>query len=273
MSRREALDGRQRRRAAHRASDSPAIIENYWTGAKRPLHVLVFLLPLIIAYELCLVFVLTSEQGVLTNLAHKTLLGFFEAFGIPVAGGLYLGGVLIVVVLLIWHVLLRHAWRIDLGTLGLMAFETVVLTVPLLLIAHLIAGGWEARPLMAPSTDIATLDVVSRTAISVGAGLYEELIFRMLLIAVLHTLLVDVGRASNTVGSIVAVVVAAACFTAYHPLEQADGTFAWRRASFYFVAGLYFGALFVVRGFGIVVGVHALYDVVISLSLEGPADG
>lgn len=278
MSRREAPAARDPHRGSFRrsgrlASDAPpSAVEHYWSSARRPLHVLVFLLPLIVTYELCLVFVLASEQGVLTNLAHKTLLGFFEAFGIPVASGLYLGGVLIVVVLLVWHLLLRHAWRVDLGTLGLMAIETVMLTMPLLLIAHLIAGGWEARPLMAPSTDIASLDVITRTAISVGAGLYEELIFRMLLIAVLHTLLVDICRASNTVGSIIAVVVAAVCFTVYHPINEPDGSMAWRRMAFYFVAGLYFGALFVARGFGIVVGVHAMYDVVISLSLDMPAD-
>ena len=57
-------------------------------------------------------------------------------------------------------------------------------------------------------------------SISIGAGLYEELLFRMMLIAVLHTLLVDVGKLASPVGATIAVVISAAAFTAYHPLKD-----------------------------------------------------
>ena len=70
-------------------------------------------------------------------------------------------------------------------------------------------------------------------------------------------------------GSIVAILVSAAVFTWYHPLANAAGTLSPQRVAFFFAAGVYFGAVFVVRGFGIVVAVHALYDLVVAVLLLG----
>lgn len=260
------------REAGGRGSDptESSLLESYWAAARRPLPTLYFLLPLIVAYELGLVFRLTSDEGVLTNVAHESLLRLFDVFGLPVAGGLYMGGALIVIVLIVWHLLTADPWRVRPGVVLLMAVESVVLVGPLLVFGQIVAGGMAAGLSggMAGGvavTDLSQLDPISRVAISVGAGLYEELIFRMLLIAVLHTLLVDVVRASNGVGSTVAVVVSAACFAVYHPLADASGELAWNKLIFFFGAGVYFGVIFLARGFGIVVATHALYDVVISL--------
>ena len=55
---------------------------------------------------------LRIKEYVNTVLAHKGLLQFFATFGLADAGGLLLGGVVIVVVLLAWHVLARDRWRI-----------------------------------------------------------------------------------------------------------------------------------------------------------------
>jgi hypothetical protein len=208
---------------------------------------------------------------VLTNKAHETLLRFFAAFGVA---PLYLGGIAVVVVLLLWHVLNRDPWRVDWPSLGAMALESLLLALPLIIIGQFIMRVLAANTtllLWSGDQPLAGLGLWSRLAISVGAGLYEELLFRMLLVAVIHTLLVDMAKASNQVGATVAVVVSAAAFAAYHPLRAADGSLSVQKLTFLFLAGLYFGAIYVVRGFGIVVGVHALYDV-LTVSLLSPGD-
>jgi hypothetical protein len=200
--------------------------------------------------------------------AHKTLLAFFAAFGIAPAGGLYLGGLAIVIVLLAWHVLSHERWHVDVGTLLFMAVEVIFLTLPLLVISHVIA----ARPeLSAAAPSLAQLDMPSRMAISVGAGLYEELVFRMILIAMIHALLVDLAKMTEFTGSLIAIVASAAAFTLYHQLRGPDGSVSTRKVVFFSLAGLYFGVLFLFRGFGIVVGVHALYDIV-TVALTAPDD-
>ena len=250
---------------------------SYWSTSRKPLQILAFLAPLIVLYELGLAMFLRSQQGVLTNKAHETLLLFFDTFGLTATGGLYLGGAAIIVVLIVWHLLAHDPWRIDPATPALMAAESLGLTIPLLVLGLLIGGSTTAAGVPAatptPPPDLADMSIWARLSISIGAGLYEELLFRMMLIAVLHTLLVDVGKMSSAVGATIAVVVSAAAFTGYHPLRDTAGSVSWRRVTFYFLAGLYFGVVYVARGFGIVVGTHAFYDILVVSMLTDPGEG
>ena len=259
---------------------APLADDGYWSSAKRPLTILLFLLPLIVAYEVSLALLLPDEAGVHVHTvdAHKSLLQFFAVFGIAPSGGLYLGGLVIVVVLFAWHLLARDAWRFQPATLAIMAAEAVFLTVPLLVLSHLVAA--DPSPAVAAAVAgagagagppaFADLDVGSQMAISVGAGLYEELLFRMILIALVHALLVDVGHAPDWAGAAAGVAVSAAAFTWYHDLAGPDGTISGRKALFYLLAGGYLGLVYTIRGFGLVVAVHALYDVVTVLLPEAP---
>lgn len=241
---------------------------SYWHDAKRPLTILIFLLPLVLAYEIGMAAVLRSASGgVITNLAHKSLLRGFELLGMAPTGGFFLGGLVIIVVLFLWHILARDEWRVRRATLGLMAIETLVWTIPLLAIGALL--GSEAVAIVASSGvsgaggTLADLPWVSRLTISVGAGLYEELVFRMLLIAIVHTVLVDLAGLSSRLGASIAILLSAVLFAAYHPLgDPVTGALSGRRLAFFFLAGLFFAGVYVLRGFGIVVAVHALYDVV-----------
>ena len=68
---------------------------------------------------------------------------------------------------------------------------------------------------------------------------------------------------NNVRGAGIAVVISAVAFAAYHPPAGVAA------AVFYLLAGLYFGAIYAIRGFGIVVGVHAIYDVVVVVLTGG----
>jgi len=226
--------------------------------SRRPLQVLAFLLPLILVYELGLVLVLPNSGGtVTTNKAHEALLRFFNTFGVTPSGGFYYtGGLAVVIVLLVWHLLVRDRWKIHWAALGLMACESLLLALPLVMLAQVVLRLLAASALITLSNADDALIGLKGVLISVGAGIYEELAFRMLLIAVLHTLMVDVAKASERVGTTVAVLVSAGAFAAYHQISGAGDLV------FLFLAGVYFGAIFVVRGFGIVVAVHAIYDII-----------
>lgn len=250
------------KRATVTALDRRAAANAYFDASKKPLQILVFLLPLVIVYEIGLAFFLPTDEGVLTNKAHETLLRFFDTFGITAGGGLYLGGIVLVVVLLVWHILTKDKWKIDRSVLGLMVAESILLTIPLIVLAQVILRsstdpqGIAASLATAAPLQLGSLSIWSKLSISIGAGLYEELLFRMLLIAVIHTLLVDIIKISANSGAMISVIISAIAFTIYHPLDGAGSMV------FYFMAGLYFGSVYAVRGFGIVVGVHAVYDII-----------
>ncbi|UCD74175.1 MAG: CPBP family intramembrane metalloprotease [Phycisphaerales bacterium] len=247
---------------------------SYWEGARKPLQILTFLAPLIIVFELALL-LWTSEDS-FSNEARDMLLRFFDVFGITPAVGLHLGGLSLVVVLLVWHVLARDPWRIDAGGVGLMVVESIALAVPLIVLCQLVNQivGDAQFALTVPTQarePWSGYDTPTRLLLSVGAGLYEELMFRMLLIAVVHTLLVDAAKIPNLPGAVVAVIVAAVAFTWYHQPVIAAGDRQLAHVAFYALAGVYFGALFLVRGFGIVVAVHAAYDMIVLTLLAPPA--
>lgn len=249
------------REARSRASPSTSPLGLYIEDARRPLHILLFVAPLVALYELGMLVLLPRHPDLLPNLAHEGLLRFFTAFGVKAA--LFIPGLVLLVVLLLWQFLSAQSWRPRWMVPLLMAVESVLAAVPLLIVAQLVArllpaagGGIDQR--------IAEMDLPARLVVSLGAGLFEELVFRMLLIALIHTVLVDLGRASSAVGSTVAVLVSAVVFAWYHPLEGPHGGLSVQRLVFFLLAGLWFGALFVNRGFGIAVGAHVAYDAIVA---------
>jgi membrane protease YdiL (CAAX protease family) len=99
---------------------------------------------------------------------------------------------------------------------------------------------------------------------SLGAGIYEELLFRLIAIALLHGLLVDVLAMPQQYGAPTVVVLSAIAFALYHfdQFSAMQWTPAdWGRFAFYTLAGVYFAAIYMLRGFGIVAGAHAVYDI------------
>jgi membrane protease YdiL (CAAX protease family) len=259
----------QRRRKPPPKTQARVRPTGYAALSTRPLHNFLLLLPLVGAYEVGSILYLTEPSGEAKQILAQRLLGqFFELFWV---GGLYLPALALLVVLLLWHILERDPWRVRPAVLLGMLIESLIWTLPLVVLAHLVAlaaSAGDAPPaaaltLLASDTadTIRAMPWQARATIAVGAGLYEELLFRMVAIALLHFLFVDLLGVKETPGRVVAIVLSALLFAVYH----ADPA----GLPFYLMAGLYFGAIYVWRGFGIAVATHALYDLVALLLLSG----
>jgi Type II CAAX prenyl endopeptidase Rce1-like len=252
--------------AAGGLSLSDFVKQGYFEASRRPLEILFFLLPLIALYEYELVRVLRSAEGLVTNGAHLAILRLFDAFGLD-AVALSLPGFLLIAVFLVMHVLSRGPWIVDLSVVTRMVGESAALAIPLLVFAALVER-------MAPAAqveDFASLDLGARIAVSIGAGLYEELVFRMALIALVIAICTDLLKMQKPVALVSAVAVSSLAFAMYHPLRGADGAVVPGRFLFFLAGGLYFGVLYVVRGFGIAAAAHAFFDIATAL-LIAPSD-
>ncbi|MCC5786066.1 MAG: CPBP family intramembrane metalloprotease [Phycisphaerales bacterium] len=238
----------------------------YAEFSKRPLHVLAFLAPLLVLYEFGSLFLMSQGDGVGVQLRAPQVMGrVFESLGVA---SVHLPAIALVVVLLAWHLLKSHPWRIRPGVLLKMAGESLVWTVPLLALSVVLFSPTALAAREAGS--LWDLPWFSRLIISIGAGLYEEMLFRLILITLLHALLVDLLGMKDLSGKALAVVASALAFAAIH--EPVEGPDAWRLRSYYFLTGIYFGVLFVQRGLGIAVGAHALYDAIVLLAPPGSGD-
>jgi hypothetical protein len=226
--------------------------------------VLLFLLPFVALYELGSLVYLARADGRLTETvaAYALLARFFEVFG---AFGLYLPGLALCTVLGIQSMLSRERPHTSGKLLLGMAAESIALALPLLLLAFVLGpraaaavGGQVGQAL--PPGELFAWPWPARMTIAVGAGLYEELLFRMVLIALIHALMADALRTTDALARGVALGISALAFGLYHDLTGAAGGIDASKLIFFVLAGLYFGAIYMLRGFGIVVGCHIAYD-------------
>lgn len=247
--------------------------DSYLERTSRPLYALLFLIPFIVFYELGTIFINTDvlNKSQVRVVAFVWLQRVLEYIGL---GGKFawIAPPLVVVVILIWlQVTSRKGWSFIVTDAFFMAVECILLAVPLLVLSLFLNSS-------APPTNAVELlqdsagAVVSRSLLAevvtgIGAGIYEELIFRLILICLLMIIFQDVMRVSHSNAIILSVLVSAALFSAHHHLVFLDGRFSpaapfnWPVFIFRTIAGIYFATVFAIRGFGITAGTHSFYDV------------
>ena len=108
----------------------------------------------------------------------------------------------------------------------------------------------------------------TQLALSVGAGLYEELVFRVLLVGGLAHFLRRAVE-SDSWAYVLAALVGAALFSLVHYVGPLGDPFALPSFAFRFLFGLALNALFLARGFGVAAWTHALYDVMVVTGMLG----
>jgi membrane protease YdiL (CAAX protease family) len=108
----------------------------------------------------------------------------------------------------------------------------------------------------------------TQLALSIGAGLYEELVFRVLLVGGLF-LLCRALLETPTQAYLLAALLGAALFSLVHYVGPLGDPFALPSFTFRFLFGLALNALFLARGFGVAAWTHALYDVLVVTGMLG----
>jgi hypothetical protein len=232
---------------------------------------LVFCLPLIVVYEVgTWAYHVDPAARVETRIiAFTWVRQLFDAIG---ASGHLIAPLATAALLLGWHVFAHQPWRLRLSTPPAMAAESVLLALPLLAAAGLMAMAGEVIPLRltdaAIDRPIETARAALRVAephladavLAVGAGVYEELLFRLIGFALLHTLLVSLLRVGPRRAFVATLAVTSLAFAAYHHVPASGEPLEWGAFIFRTSAGVWLGMIFVTRGFGLAVGCHVAYD-------------
>lgn len=229
-------------------AQGPRPIPRYREATGRPLYCLAFLLPLILFFQVGTAWLGHSRLLAQQDL-HK-LLGFFGATAPYVPALLVLG------VLVAWHLIRRDPLRISPGVLLGMAVESAALAIPLLammtLIGRLAMGGGNSGTLL------------QSALLATGAGIYEEFIFRLALLGLAVLIFVKVFDLPKSPVLAVAVAVTSLLFALYHVDFAAGwGDFSWARFIFRAAGGAYLAGVFLLRGYGITVGAHACYNLLL----------
>jgi hypothetical protein len=166
--------------------------------------------------------------------------------------------------LLAWQAADPRDWRFTPWTLGGMAFESIVFAVVLIGLSKVVDLAFvrlDTGPLLAAQPPAPRHPLAALIGY-LGAGVYEETIFRLALIPLFLGLL----RAFQTpaiLATTLAVTGSALLFSIAHHAGAPGETFTWFAFIFRWLAGIYFAWVFVARGFGIAVGTHAAYDILV----------
>jgi hypothetical protein len=238
--------------------------DGYLSATRHPWPSLLFLLPLLAAYEGGVLWLGGTHPEALRNGADTWLHWGLERFGLH---QLYWVPGLIVVVLFGWSLFRREDRPGDLvGTCSGMGIESVLFAL----------GLWGVSRGLGPLLDrlgiVLDLPAQPNLALApvitfVGAGIYEEVLFRLMLFPAGAALLRQTGL-PTALALILSAAGAASLFAVAHHLGPYGEPFDSYAFLFRTLAGLYFTLLFQLRGFGVAVGAHACYDVLVGVMIR-----
>ncbi len=241
---------------------------DYWAASRQPLASLVFIAPLLVTYE---VGVLTLGPNAVRNGADVWLRALLELLDF---GQYFLLPLLVIGILLGWHHTTHAPWRVPRRVFPGMIAECALLALCLRVISDLEAFGLRAVAGSGAAPVAATASSAAGRLAGfigfLGAGVYEELLFRLILLSSVLWAIRRSGVAPHA-AAIAAVLGTSAIFAAAHyvgpygePILLGEFAF-WHALVFRFLAGVMFSVLFVLRGFGIAAGTHAGYDILAKL--------
>jgi membrane protease YdiL (CAAX protease family) len=236
----------------------------YFAESRSPRYAILFAAPLWLGYE-TLAWLLSSPGAAgVRNGADVLLKAPFVQLG-GYRG--VIGFELLLLLVGAWFVARdwrRHPGPLKAGVFALMLAEAIGLA---LIVGVVLRYATAALLHYFVLANPASLGTPTQLMVSLGAGIYEELLFRVILVGGLSWLGSRALGWSPRGAAIFAVILSALLFSSFHYIGDYGDTLRLSSFLFRFLAGLVFSTLYVLRGFGITAWTHALYDVVVTLAV------
>jgi hypothetical protein len=257
----------------------------YWLETRRPFCNFIFLLPLLLLYEIGIVLAAGIPGDSVRNGADAWMRLWLQWAGVEVA---WLLPMLLPATLIAWHLSTRQPWKVQWDTLGGMVAESLFFAFLLIMLGQLTDYGFRHASSIRFQIEEPDFDhgFLIRVITFMGAGIYEEFLFRLCLIPLTYAGFRAL-MAPKSVAIILTLLTTSFVFSLAHYLGPiGDRDFAtmmadafvriesnrdlWFGFVFRMLAGLFFSILYFARGFGIAVGAHAAYDVFVGVVLVTP---
>jgi len=231
---------------------------SYFLQTRSSFYSFLFTIPLFFIYEVGILFLSKDDILVVRNGADFLMRSILESFGIF---GLYGLGAIFLVGFIITYIYFfndnsNKSIRAD--YLFIMIFESVcwALILYFLLSKFMLA-------LMNPIGKT----IAQQVTLAVGAGIYEEFLFRVMLISGLTGIIGFVFLWSEKTRKAAALIIAAGIFSAFHFMGDYGDYFSMELFILRFFAGIVLGILYLSRGFGITAYAHSIYDLIVLIQI------
>jgi CAAX prenyl protease-like protein len=275
--------------------------DSYLDRTSRPIYALWYLLFFIVIYEVGTIAFnpeilsrsLTDARVVVSFVWGQNILKFL---GFSERMTWIATPLTIVVILLALQMTSGTSWRVRIRDFGPMSLECILLAIPLIVLSLAVNRSvnydqqeafasyrgverTEAVYLVINNASEGQVDFAEATeqranplgvdiVTGIGAGIYEEFVFRLILICLLMLVFQDMLGMSWQWAVFISVMIAAILFSVHHHIFFVNGhfqvgePFVFSKFIFRTLAGVYFAIVFAVRGFGITAGSHAFYNII-----------
>ncbi len=271
---------------------------SYFERTSRPIYAITYLLFFIVFYEIAVFFMspdlLTRPLDEIPGLvvAFAWIHNFLTWLGLSSESAWMGAPMAFIIVLVAMQITSRSGYRVRFKDFLPMTLECLGWAIPLIVFGLLF--GRIASPAQYSKIDVAQdtqkvvvlaaqedADSVSQQESShslileivtgIGAGIYEELIFRLILIWLLLIFFKDLLGFSSSIAVLYAILISSFLFSLHHHFYFLDGHVVRSEKlvpiifAFRMLAGAYLAVIFAFRGIGISAATHIYHNIIVAL--------
>ena len=230
------------------------MVADYYFKSKSLFYSLIITFPLFIFYEIGIFYMFQANIPYSKNGADVLIEEFINMLGL---NGYYVASsILFIVFFLILYFQRKNfkTFKISSKYLSLMIMESFLYAVLLVLLLQNIYLSQGVN-----------MNNLNNFILSIGAGLYEELIFRFFLLFFLSKSFIFIFKMKEFSSLLLSIIASSVLFSLFHYIGQES--FNSYSFTLRFIAGIYLSSIYINRGFGIVALTHAFYDLFVIFRL------
>ena len=231
---------------------------SYFFTSRSSFYSFLFTIPLFFVYEISILFLSKDDIIVVRNGADflmRNILESFDIYGLYALGFVFFFGFALS---FIFFIKADKKKELKSNFLFFMFIESVLWSFILYLMLSKFM-----LVLMNPMSKM----ILQQVTLAIGAGIYEEFLFRVLLIAGLTRLLGFIFLWKQLSRKIVALIISGGIFSAFHFMGEYGDFFSMELFLLRFFAGIILGVLYLFRGFGITAYTHSIYDLIVLIRM------
>ena len=223
----------------------------YFRVSRHPVYGLFAILPLLILYEWLVIRLADVQVFEIRNFADVLLRQSLSSVGVKSHFIL-----LVFLAALIIGLIVRDR---DSTPLRFHYFLFIILESAMYSCLVGLVVGFATTKLLAQPAPIVDSVLLEKIMLSVGAGVYEEIVFRAIIFAVTAFIFIKIFKVPVLAAFIIAALFSSLIFALLHVNDR-------EKLIFRFLAGIFFCILFQLRGLGVCAWTHALYDLFIVIN-------
>ena len=236
------------------------MMNKYISLSKNNFYSFIIILPLIILYQFLGFINNYKSPLVIKNSADVYINNFFQFFGVEYANIAYsLFFIFMMVFIFFKNKILFISSEVKFSFLFGMIFESIIHSLSLLVFMSMLSN------LLPLSLGFFDGKILENIYLSIGAGIWEELLFRYMMISGLIFLLNKIMYDFSIYSYLIIICISSSIFSYYHFLGLSPDSINSSIFIYRFLAGIILSIIFIFRGLGITVYTHTFYDLYLVL--------